>query len=354
MGIDLGSIQDHFPIDKVVEIKEFDSGLINNSYYIKSRDGSEHVLQRINKEVFDEGEKLMLNLLIANDELSKLDGYRVPRIMMTRQDETLFRDAEGFEWRMMEYIQNSETIDWTDDPTVGQEVGSIISKFHHGTLGCDIERMHVTLPNFHNLDFRAEWFLRSIKEAKPNLLSQATDCIDEIEQKIDDFNPLQAFDIPVRVVHNDTKLNNVLFDKITRKALCLIDLDMIMPGNVHHDFGDAVRVLCSAVQEDDPNLDAVKFNDKVFTGFLEGYLSQMGHVLTDDEWKSLPISVELMPFIMAMRFLTDFLFGNIYYKIDYPDHNLIRCKNQLKFISETRKKKTEIETQINEFKKAYA
>ncbi len=341
-------------MNRVSEIKEFTSGLINRSYYVRSGGGDEFVLQRINKEIFEEPEKLMLNILIINDELRKIEDYRVPEILLTTERQPLYTDAEGHDWRVMRHIPNSMTYDATEDLTIGAEVGRIIGKFHCGTVNCDLNSMHVTLPNFHGLDFRVEWFLQSLQKANHARLTSAHESIPEVEQLIEYFSSVDHLELPTRVTHNDTKLNNVLFDRSSGKALCLIDLDTIMPGHIFHDFGDAVRTLCNAVQEGDPNLEAVEFQHRLFVEFLQGYVSQTGGLLTDKEWDSLPLSIEYMPFIMAVRFLTDYLFGDRYYKVDFPDQNLIRCQNQLKFISELRRKRDEIKQSIEAARKAFS
>lgn len=355
MEIDIHSVLTNFGIGEGSTFEEFNSGLINKSFHVKSGDEKEYVLQRINKEVFEDGEKLMLNILIAHDELRKLVDYNIPEILFAINGHPLHTDPDGYDWRLMEHIPNSVTYDTTKEPEIAFEVGKIIGKFHLGTAGCDLDKMHLTIPDFHDLDFRVEWFLQSLQNAEAGRLANAFDCIQEVEELIEYFKKIQDFELPLRVTHNDTKLNNVLFDKTTEKALCLIDLDTVMPGYIFHDFGDAVRTLCNSVEEGDADhLDDIEFNFDLFEAFLDGYISQTGQLMTDEEWRSLAISVEFMPFIMAIRFLTDYLFGDKYYKVDFPDQNLIRCENQLRYIDEIRKRRSDIENSIIGVRKALA
>ncbi len=355
MEIAIQSILEKFGIVGNIKFEEFDSGLINRSFHVIEKGNQEYVLQRINKEVFAESEKLMLNILIAHDELRKHPNYRVPEILFAKEGKSIHTDAEGYGWRLMEYIPNSVTYNSTDSKEVAFEVGKILGKFHIGTSECDLDRMHFTIADFHNLNFRVEWFLQSLQKADQTRLTNAFDCIQDVEEMIDHFRMMDDFQLPLRVTHNDTKLNNILFDKSTKKALCLIDLDTVMPGYLMHDFGDAVRTLCNPVEEGDANdLDDVAFNFTLFEAFLEGYVSEAGQLLTEEEWKSLPISLEYMSFIMAVRFLTDYLFEDKYYKIDFPDQNLIRCQNQLRYLEEIQKRSSDIERTIALAKQAIA
>lgn len=351
MEVNMKEVLGNFGVDQVNQIAEVDSGLINKSYHIHTSD-KDYILQRINKDVFGNAEKIMLNILIAHDQLMKMDGYTIPQVIITKEGQPLYKDLEGYEWRLIAFISNSTTRDLTNDLKIGLEVGSIIGKFHEGTKECDLAKMHVTIPDFHNLDLRIEWFLQSLNQADPDKLSKALDCVQQVESMVSDFEEVKKFNLPLRVTHNDTKLNNILFDKHSKKALCLIDLDTVMPGFIFHDFGDAVRTLCNPVSENDSNLNDIDFNFEMFQQFLNGYISIASDLLTKEEWRVLPISIELMPYIMAVRFLTDYLFDNKYYKVEFPEQNLVRCQNQLVYIEKIRSRRKEIQTSIDQARKA--
>ncbi|MEQ9403544.1 MAG: aminoglycoside phosphotransferase family protein [Cyclobacteriaceae bacterium] len=347
MEVNIEKVLESFSVSGIKSVATFDSGLINKSYHILTHSKEEYVLQKINSAVFGDAEKMMLNILLAHDQLKNEGDYFVPEILFTRTGKPLMKDEVGNDWRLMRFISGSTTYDSTSDPKIAMEAGRIIGRFHHGTLNCSLNQMHITLPDFHDMDFRTEWFLKGLGSASAQRLGEASGCIEQVERLLDEGIGEVNSELPLRVTHNDTKLNNVLFDETSGKALCLIDLDTVMPGYLFHDFGDALRTLCNTTEEDDKNFESVSFNFELFESFLKGYISVMGKTLTPVEWEALPVSVTYMPFIMAVRFLTDYLFEDRYYQTEYPEHNLIRCMNQLKLLDEIRVVKDDIKRAID-------
>ena len=200
--------------------------------------------------------------------LKKDTSYRIPEICRTQTGQWLHVDADGYSWRMMLFIQNSKTFNQTGDPQIAKEAGSIIGRFHNLTKELDAKTLHTILPNFHDLSFRSDLFLGSLQNAGKDRLSNAADYIPQAEELIEGFRLLDELNLPLRVTHNDTKLNNILFDGESGKPLCLIDLDTLMPGYLHHDFGDAVRTLCTTASENERNLEKLDFNWRLFQAFF--------------------------------------------------------------------------------------
>jgi hypothetical protein len=186
-----------------------------------------------------------------------------------------------------------------------------------------------TLPDFHNLNFRFRQFGEALKNAKPENIVRAKKAIDFVHENIDGLLGIGFSELPVRVCHNDTKLNNILFSN-DHRALCLIDLDTIMPGTFLYDFGDAVRTLVNSAPEDEMNLDLINFDEEIFKSFIEG-LALHKNILQEAEIEQFPSGVVLMPFLHGMRALTDFLENNRYYKVSYELQNLDRCFSLFRF-----------------------
>lgn len=349
MVVDVVAVLRAYGIENPTRIDGIASGLINETYKVETASGL-FILQRINREVFSDINQLMENIQQVQNVLIKVDGYHVPELIKTRQGALFHVDGDGYAWRMMRYIIDSITYDQTDDVRVAEEAGKLIGKFHRATSNIEPKGLHITLPNFHNLNFRAELFLGALQNASSEKLSKASESIAFVEEILPYFDELSAINVPLRVTHNDTKLNNLLFEKKSGQGLCIIDLDTLMPGYLYHDFGDAIRTLCNSAAENEKDVDVLYFDMSLFKHFTEGYLSKTKDLLTDEEWNSLPLSVEFMPFVMGLRFLTDYLYGNIYYKTDYNDQNLDRCKNQFALVRKMQEQRGEVARIIQSYR----
>lgn len=349
MDQQLSSIIEQFIDDEIVATAPIEEGLINRSYLVETK-RSKFILQRINKEIFENAQEIMENIEVVNLVLEHVDAYCAPQIVKTKKGELLYKDHEGFSWRMMLFIPNSKTFNTTEDHSVAEEAGAIIGEFHAATANIEASQLHTILPNFHDLNFRSDLFLGSLQNASKERLSRAAAYIPVAEELIGELSSLYELSLPLRVTHNDTKLNNILFDSVSGKALCLIDLDTLMPGNSHHDFGDAVRTLCCSVPESETDLSSMEFNWDLFKAFSTGYFNKMAGQLKMDEWQAFALSVELMPFIMGLRFLTDYLYGDVYYKVAYSEQNLDRCKNQFALVEKIVRKRDAIAEFILSFK----
>lgn len=323
--------------------KELASGHINDTYLIKTKEKPYFVLQRINHGVFKDVPGLIENKVLISKHIKeklkhlspKKQNRRILRFYMTTTGESYYRGDEGNYWNLMHFIDKSVTHETVPSEAIAYEGGRVLGQFL--TLTSDFEASQLTevIPKFHNMSFRYWEFEEAKRLASNERLTIAKPYIELVENAKEEMHILQHLkesgDIKLRVTHNDTKISNVLFNK-HGKGLCVIDTDTVMPGIVHYDFGDAIRTICNTAAEDETNLDLVEFNVDYYNAFTKGFLKKMQTSLTPIELKLLPLGAKTMIFIIGLRFLTDFLNGDIYFKTKYPNHNLDRAKNQFKLL----------------------
>lgn len=331
------------PEGELISYKELASGHINDTYLIETNQKLFFVLQRINHSVFKDIPGLIKNKLKVSEHILKKLAHipkkertrRVLTFIGTKNENSFYKDDVGNFWNMMLYIDNSLTFEIVTNEKVAFEGGKLFGEFLKLTNDFNTNQLIEVIPKFHDMSFRFSQFEESLKVASNERLEQAKRYIDLVWLMKDEMHILQMLKdsgaIKLRVTHNDTKISNALFD-FDNNALCVIDTDTIMPGIIHYDFGDAIRTICNTAAEDEINLDLVNFNLEYYKAYLKGFLDMMKQSLTPTELKHLPLGAKTMIFIMALRFLTDFLKGDIYYKTSYCHHNLNRAKNQFKLI----------------------
>ncbi|RPD96004.1 aminoglycoside phosphotransferase family protein [Aureibaculum marinum] len=323
--------------------KELSSGHINDTYLIITNKKPYFVLQRINHGVFKDVPGLIENKVAVSHHIQeklkhlpeKKRKRRVLEFAKTKSNQSYYKDENGNYWNLMYFIDKSVTHEVVTSKEIAYEGGRLLGNFLTLTSDFDASKLIEVIPNFHDMSFRYQQFEDALKIASPKRLEKAKHYIKRVEDLKEEMHILQKLkesgDIKLRVTHNDTKISNALFNK-KNKGLCLIDTDTVMPGIVHYDFGDAIRTICNTAAEDETNLDLVEFNLEYYNAYKEGFLKKMKTSLSDTELKYLPLSAKTMMFIMALRFLTDYLNNDIYYKTKYLEHNLDRAKNQFKLI----------------------
>ena len=332
------------------------NGHINDTYI--SADGN-YILQRVNTDIFTSPEELMENVAFVTEflrEKIRQEGGDPSRetleIVKTKDGRNYVAAEDGF-FRVYKNVRDSITIE-PEDATLPDlyEAGAGFGHFQKQLADFDVTRLHETIPHFHDTEKRFMDFERALLKDAAGRRDQAMTEIGFVLALASDasrvLEGIRSEKIPVCVTHNDTKINNLLFDKDTRKALCVIDLDTIMPGSRLYDFGDALRIGASTAAEDERNLTRVHLDTNAFRAFSRGYLSEMGGLLTKTEKQLLPFSVKLMCYECGMRFLTDFLEGDVYFKTDYPEHNLVRARTQFKMVQEAEQKEQEMYRIIQE------
>ena len=308
------------------------NGYINDTYLVMEGRQPRYILQRVNHNVFKDIDGLMGNIAHALDGLSD-PGYERIELIRTASGTTYLEDPNGY-WRLMTYIDESTAHNTTTDPKIAFEAGRIIGKFHQLLNGAVLEDYVDTIPRFHDLSLRKAQFEEARSKAQTGKKETAHNAIVFAETTLNKLEALSTAPMPLRICHNDTKLNNILFSKKDHKALCLIDLDTLMKGYFYYDFGDAVRTIANTAPEDEQDHSKITFEKSLFESFIDG-LAYNDPFLTSEEIKALPLGAVFMPFIHGLRALTDYLNNNIYYKVAYENQNLDRCLSLFHFTQKT-------------------
>ena len=330
-------------------VKPFGAGHINETYavYMPGQEGDElsYVLQRVNSNVFKDPAGVMDNIFGVTEYLRNVirrEGGDPDRetlsYIKTKSGCNYFEDSEGEPWRCYNFIPDSVCYQLVEEPEQFYQSGSSFGHFLKQLCDYPASKLNETIPDFHITVKRFGAFQVALKR---DLKNRAASCRPEIDFALareKDCGVLveqqDAGILPLRVTHNDTKLNNILFDEKTGKGLCIIDLDTIMPGLAANDFGDSIRFGAATAEEDEPNLDLMHFDISLYELYVKGYLEETKDVLTEAEIKSLPWGARLMTLECGIRFLTDYLQGDTYFKTDYPEHNLVRARTQFRLVDE--------------------
>lgn len=331
-------------------VKPFGEGHINETYavYMPEPDGKEvplYVLQRININVFKNPDQVMDNIFGVTEYLRNIirqEGGDLDRetlsYIKTKDGESYFEDDNGQPWRCLHYVPNSVCYQQVERPEQFYQSALSFGHFLKQLGEYPAESLYETIPQFHDTRKRFRDFVEAERKDVKNrarvcrseidfVLAREKDCGTLMEQLEDGV-------LPLRVTHNDTKLNNILFDKDTEEGLCIIDLDTIMPGLAANDFGDSIRFGASTAEEDEQDLEKVHFDIDLYEIYVKGYLEMAKEVLTPAEIESLPWGARLMTLECGMRFLADFLQGDVYFKTAYPEHNLVRARTQFRLVKE--------------------
>ncbi len=326
-------------------LERANQGLINDTFFVSRENQRKHVLQRINEFVFPDTGALAHNLEKTLPFLGASDYTRI-EYRRTNKGELFHRSGNNELWRLMSYLPGSTSFHYTSDPKIAWEAGRILGVFHRQLASLSPDQMKITLPRFHNLDWRLEQYRAALLTAIPEDLERTTDLQDFITEMDEELGEIGGLNLPIRVCHNDTKLNNILFSE-NKKALCLIDLDTLMPGLFLYDFGDAIRTIANPAPEEETDLEKIGFSMEMFSAFVDG-LAMNRSVFTGEEIESLSLGPLYMPFLHGLRAYSDFLQGNVYYKVSYPDENLDRARSLFRFAHLARSKKNEMELVLKE------
>jgi len=308
-------------------LEKVSHGLINDTYAVSDEGEIKFILQRINDSVFTNTGALTHNIELLLP-LLKGPGYRSIRLFPDIRGDH-FPRIDGNLWRLMEFVPDSLVHQTTSDPGIAYQTGRILGIFHEFLREFDTNMLQVTLPRFHDAKFRMEQFKAALKGASASRMQAAAGEVDFVKRFGRKFTSVSMEKLPLRVCHNDTKLNNVLFSR-HGQALCLIDLDTLMPGSILFDLGDAIRTLANPVREDETDTQRIRFDRSMFRAFVQG-LGSVPLVLSDEEKELIPWSAAYMPFLHGLRALTDFLENDRYYKVSRPLQNLDRSRSLLKF-----------------------
>ncbi|MGX8695900.1 MAG: phosphotransferase enzyme family protein [Prevotella sp.] len=324
----------------VEEVVPLGSGLINDTYLVKTGgDTPDYVLQRINHAIFTDVDLLQHNIEAVTRHLrGKLEAEGVAdidrhvlRFQETVDGKTYHYDGQSY-WRMSLYIADSVTVSEVT-PASSYDAGRAFGHFEQQLTDLP-EQLGETIPDFHNMELRLRQLRDAVSSDAVGRLASVRKELALIDAHADEMCLAERLHregrLPKRVCHCDTKVNNMLFDH-DGHVLCVIDLDTVMPAFVFSDYGDFLRTAANTVAEDSPELDSIEFRMDIFESFTRGYLESAKCFLTPVETEHLPFAVALFPMMQAVRFLTDYLNGDTYYKTLYPEHNLVRTRNQLRY-----------------------
>lgn len=311
------------------------SGHINYTYKIEGEPS--FILQRINKNVFKEPEVIALNIRLAANYLRDHHPHFIfMSNLLTIDGKEMAYDSEGYPWRLYPLIDHSYTIDQLETDEQAFEAARTFGSLCRNLDGCDVKQFKPAIPGFQDLSWRYQQFEEALAKATKERIAEADDSIQAAKHFVFLVKKYEALiksgALELRIVHNDTKINNILFDGITGQTLCAIDLDTLMPGYFIYDLGDMVRTFVSPVSEEEKEVNKIVFRKNIYEALTKGYLSQMSDVMSDEEKSAIPFSGLMMTYIMALRFLADYLNADIYYHTIYSGQNLVRAKNQFRLL----------------------
>jgi hypothetical protein len=358
----LPDIVSQFQVDGTISsIKTHGSGHINDSFYLQNKreDSPDYLLQRINSLIFKDVPALMENISSVIKHLKKkledVPGSEpekhVLTLVKTIDDLFYYEDSQGNFWRMYHYLKNTRSFDVIEDTTLAYEGGKAFGRFQSQLIDMDIQSLHETIPDFHNVCKRVADFEAAILNDISGRRKDVALEIDFLTTRSEGMIRLSREGVErntfKRITHNDTKFNNLLLNK-DNKVECVVDLDTVMPGFLAYDFGDAIRTLINTAAEDEADLGKVNLNIPLFKAYTRGYLEEAAGFISPEEIKSLSLGMLMLPYMQSVRFLTDYLNGDVYYKILFPDHNLQRTRAQSALLRKLELNIEELEAIIQE------
>jgi hypothetical protein len=346
MGYNLEEIFGYFEKDGTfLKGEPYGSGHIHDTFRIETleKEKDDYILQRLNNKIFRNIPELQNNIervtIHLRNKLKSIPGSDIKReclrLIPSVNGKSWILDKEGNYWRMYIFISNHRSYNVVDSPGKAYEGGKAIGRFQSMLTDMPGDPLFETIPSFHDIEKRLQTFNLKVTENPVGRVQTVGKEIDEVLHRAEEMKCIlnlgKEGKIPLRITHNDTKFNNILLDE-NDKALCIIDLDTVMPGYVHYDFGDAIRTAANTAPEDETDLSRVNMDINLFKAYAEGFLSETGEKLNDTEKEYLAFAPRLITYTIALRFLTDFIDGDNYFKIHHEHHNLQRTRAQLRLV----------------------
>lgn len=354
---DVGAVALQFQISgEFVGAKPYGSGHINDSYCVTFHQAGvtvRYIVQRINHNIFKNPVAVMENIQRVTSHLAiqvagEPDcGRRVLTLIPAQNGQAWYVDAEGNYWRAYRFIENARTFDTVESTEQAFQAAKAFGRFQKLLADLPAPRLHDTIKDFHHTPKRFAALEQAITSDRCNRAILATREIEFALTRKSIANVLLDANLPERVTHNDTKLNNVMLDEATGEGICVIDLDTVMPGLALHDFGDMVRTTTSPAEEDERDLSKVTMQFPMFEALVRGYLTSAGSFLTEAEKHHLVFSSKSITFEQGIRFLTDYLAGDTYYKVHHEGHNLDRCRTQFKLLESIEKQEERMDRLVH-------
>jgi len=363
--IDLSEIVKNFCFEGSFQRAEpYGNGHINDTYavYFEKEQGQVHryILQRINHHVFKNPKQLMENIEAVTEHLrGKILAYggdpdrETLNLVRTIKGESFFIDEQGSYWRAYIFIEDATSYESVIDIEHCKNAGRAFGRFQDLLSDFPADKLYETIPGFHDTAKRFDAFIKAVEVDRLNRAKQVREEISFIKERAKDTRVLVDLigsdRLPVKVTHNDTKFNNIMIDNISGQGICVIDLDTVMPGTALYDFGDAIRFGASSAAEDEQNLSKVFMVEELYEQFTQGFLESVHNSFNSTELEYLAFSARLMTLECGMRFLTDFLDGDRYFKVKYQDHNLHRSRTQLKLVEDMEHKEAFMNRVVKDF-----
>lgn len=356
---------------RLINFEGNNSGNINKTYVatflMEDNSIRKYLIQKINTTVFPEPYKLMTNIERVTSYLKRQaqkgedKNHKTLEIVKTKDRNLVYQlvNESGCKeyYRVYEFIENAISYDCSTDPRIVFNTGKAFGDFQRRLRDYPMDKLEETIKDFHNTPKRFKQLFKDIQTNPQDRVKDAKKEIDFILQRKDICsiitNGLEKGDIPLRVTHNDTKVNNVMMDRLTGNYLAVIDLDTVMPGSMLFDYGDGIRSTASSAPEDEKDLDKIFLRQDLFESYTDGYLSEMATFLTDVELSLMGDSIRVITLELAIRFLNDFINGDTYFKTNYPVHNLDRARAQLKLVEDIEQKLGYINGYIEKSKNKY-
>lgn len=343
-----------FPeVGAVSGLEPYGNGHINTTHLVTATSGRRYILQRINTGIFSDPAALMSNIaavtahIQAKTQAAGGDPSRCTLRSLAAEDGALFCYApDGGCWRVYAFVDGTVSYDTVDSPASFEACGEAFGHFQRQLADFPAEQLHTIIPNFHNTPVRYATFLKAVERDAAGRAHTVQREIEFVRERAEFLQTLERAHaegrLPLRVTHNDTKLNNILFDATSGLPVCVIDLDTVMPGYSVNDFGDAIRFGANTAAEDERDLSRVSLDLELYRAHARGFLRGFGEALTDEERALLPIGARMMTLECGMRFLTDHLDGDVYFRIHRTDHNLDRARCQFALLSDMERKESEM------------
>ncbi len=344
--------------EKVLSVEPYGNGHINDTYLVIT-EGKKYILQRLNTNIFTKPDEVMENVLkvtsFLKDKIIKEGGNperETINVVFSKDNKPFYSDETGF-YRIYLFVEDTICLDKVTSPQEFYESAYSFGHFQNMLSDFPAHELTETIPYFHDTKKRFERFCQVVKEDKMGRAGEVKSEIDFVMERKELAQELitlfEKGELPLRVTHNDTKLNNIMFDKPTRKGICIIDLDTVMPGLAVNDFGDSIRFGASTGAEDEKDLSKISCDLELFDVYAKGFLEGCNGKLTNKEIEALPLGAKTMTFECGMRFLTDYLEGDVYFKIHREGHNLDRCRTQFKLVKDMEEKWEEMKKIIKKY-----
>lgn len=362
---DLIHIAERFAIEgEIGSIEAHGNGHINDTFLVTCQlaEGKtrRYILQRMNQEVFKNPKELMENVTGVTTFLQnkiRENGGNPERealnVILLKDGGSYWQEEDNTFWRVYRFVEGADSLDVVERPEEFYESAVAFGQFQKLLADYPAESLHETIPNFHNTIDRVEKFKKAVEE---DAMKRAADVQEEIQFVLDReadchilCDMLAAGEIPLRVTHNDTKLNNIMLDHETGKGICVIDLDTVMPGSALYDYGDSIRFGANTGAEDEKDLSKISCDLELFALYTKGFIEGCGGSLTEKEIRMLPMGAKLMTLECGMRFLTDYLEGDHYFKIHRPEHNLDRTRTQFRMVKDMEDKWEKMQEIVESF-----